>query len=546
MQSKFIFVSGGVISGLGKGITTASIALLLKSHKIKVSPVKCDMYLNIDAGTMNPLEHGEIFVTNDGTEADQDLGHYERFLDQELSQENYITAGQIYHRVLERERALEYDGNCVDAYLHIPEEIMKQFEKLGKKSAVVVIEYGGTVGEYQNVMFFEAARRMKIKYGKDVLFIHVGYLPLPPSIGEMKTKPIQQSIWQLHELGLQPDIIVCRSEKPLDERRKQKIAMAAAIEKDDIFSNPDVPYIYEVPLILEEQQMGKRIMAKLNLKSKKRNLLAWKKLNKKISKVKEEIKIGMVGKYYTSGGFSLEDSYVSVVEAIKHAAWENGLKPEIVWFDSEKLEKLGEKELTRVFEKIDAMIVPQGWGSRGVEGKIKAIQFARENKLPYLGLCFGMQMAVIEFGRHVLGLKRANTAEANPKTPHPVIHIMPDQEKYLKKRQYGGTIRLGGWKCRVLTDTRLAEIYGQPGIVSERHRHRYEFNNRYRKRYEKAGMKIAGVSPDGKLVEAVEISDHPFFIGTQFHPEYQTSPLNPHPLFIGLIKAAKKRRNNES
>jgi CTP synthase len=503
---KFIFVSGGVISGLGKGITTASIALLLKSRGLKVAPVKADMYLNIDAGTMNPLEHGEIFVTNDGTEADQDLGHYERFLDQTLNRENYITAGEIYQTVLNKERALEYDGNCVDAYLHIPEEIMKRYESLGKKADVVIIEYGGTVGEYQNVMFFEAARRMMIKHGGNVLFIHVGYLPLPASIGEIKTKPIQQSVWQLHEL--------------------------------DIITNPDVPSIYEVPLLLEAQGMAKRILKKLKLKQKRKNLKDWQELNKEIQADKRKVKIGMIGKYYTSGGFSLEDSYVSVVEAIKHAAWANDVEPKIIWFDSEKLEKLNKAQLREILNQIDAMIVPQGWGSRGVEGKIKAIQYARENQIPYLGLCFGMQMAVIEFGRNVLELKRANSTEVNPKTPHPVIHIMPDQKEYLEKKQYGGTIRLGAWKCRVLAKTKLAQTYGKPGIISERHRHRYEFNNQYKQRYQKAGMRISGVSPDGKLVEAIEIPDHPFFIGSQFHPEYLSTPLHPHPLFIGLIKAA--------
>jgi len=536
---KFIFVSGGVISGLGKGITTASIALLLKSRGFKVAPVKADMYLNVDAGTMNPLEHGEIFVTEDGTEADQDLGHYERFLDQKLGKNHYITAGAIYQTVLNKERALEYDGKCVEAYIHVPEEISKRFEKLGQEAEIVIIEYGGTVGEYQNVMFFEAARRMKIKYKEDVLFVHVGYLPLPSSIGEMKTKPLQQSIHELNALGIRPDFVICRSEKPVDKRRQDKIALAAALDGQDIINNPDVPSIYEVPLLLESQGLTQRLLQKLNLKPKKKDLQAWRGLIKQIKSLKKPVKIAMVGKYYSSGGFSLEDSYVSVVEAIKHAAWKQGVKPEIIWFDSEKLEKYQKKELQEQLSQIDAMIVPQGWGSRGVEGKIKAIQYARENQIPYLGLCFGMQMAVIEFGRNVLGLKKANSTEVNPKTPHPVIHIMPDQKKYLEKKQYGGTIRLGGWPCRVLAKTKLAETYAKTGIISERHRHRYEFNNQYKPKYEKAGMKISGLSPDGQLVEAIEIPDHPFFIGTQFHPEYQSSPLHPHPLFVELIKAVK-------
>ena len=536
MQTKFIFVSGGVISGLGKGITTASIGLLLKSSGLKVSAVKCDMYLNIDAGTMNPLEHGEIFVTDDGTEADQDLGHYERFLDQDLTRESYITAGKIYQKVLEKERALGYDGKCVEAYIHIPEEIVRRFEKLGKKTDVVIVEFGGTVGEYQNIMFFEAARRTKIKHKENVLFVHVGYLPIPPSIGEMKTKPIQQSIHELNELGIQPDIVICRSEKSIDDRRKEKIALAAALEINDIFSNPDVPSIYEVPLFLEEQGLTKRILSKLRLKPKKKDLRTWKKMVKKVKKVKQEVKIAMVGKYYTSGGFSLEDSYISVVEAIKHGAWANNVKPKILWFDSERIEKEGIEGL----EGVDGIIVPQGWGSRGVEGKIKAVQYARENKIPYLGLCFGMQMAVIEFGRHVIGLKGANSTEVNPKTPYPVIHIMPEQKEYLEKHQYGGTIRLGAWPCKVLPETKLHMAYGK-WQISERHRHRYEFNNKYRQNFEKRGMKISGVSPDGKLVEAIEISDHPFFVGSQFHPEYKSRPLSPHPLFLEFIKAATRK-----
>jgi len=530
---KFIFVSGGVISGLGKGITAASTSLLLKSRGLTVSPVKCDMYLNIDAGTMNPLEHGEIFVTEDGAETDQDIGHYERFLDQNLGWENYLTAGQIYQRVLEQERALRYEGRCVEAYIHIPEEIIRRLERLTRRSDLVVVEYGGTVGEYQNVMFFEAARRLRIKYGKNVLFIHVGYLPIPPSIGEMKTKPMQQSIHELNTLGIQPDIIVCRAEQPVDNRRRKKIAFAAALEPSDVFASPDIPSIYEMPLILEEQGLTARILEKLDLEMPKRNLRSWRKMIKGVKEARGKVKVAIVGKYYTSGGFSLEDSYISVIEAVKHASWAEGAKPVIVWFDSEKLEKEGTDRLN----DIDGIIVPQGWGSRGVEGKIKAAQFARENKVPYLGLCFGMQMAVVEFGRHVVGLRQANSTEANPETSHPVIHVMPDQKKYLEKHQYGGTIRLGAWKCRVRSGTKLSKAYGRACVVSERHRHRYEFNNRYRKRFEKAGMVFSGVSPDGKLVEAIEISDHPFFVGTQFHPEYKSRPLSPHPLFVEFIKA---------
>ncbi len=540
MKTKFIFVTGGVISGLGKGITTASIALLLKSRDFRVIPTKCDMYLNIDAGTMNPLEHGEIFVLDDGMECDQDLGHYERFLNDDLTRENYITAGQIYQTVLSKERALEYEGKCLDAYLHIPEEIVDRFEKLGKKSEIVVIEYGGTVGEYQNIMFFEAVRRMKIKYKGNVLLIHVGYLPTPGFLGEMKTKPIQQSIWTLHSLGIQPDIIVCRSEKSIDDRRKKKIAFAGSLESEDIFANPDVESIYEVPLILEKQKITERILRKLKIKPKKKDLKDWRRMMESIKRAKRSVKIGIVGKYYTSGNFALGDSYVSVIEAVKHGAWVNKVKPEILWFDSEKIEKEGVPEKLK---KVDGIIIPQGWGSRGIEGKIMAVKYARENKIPFLGLCFGMQMAVIEFARNVLGLKSANSTEVNPKTSYPVIHIMPEQEKYLASHQYGGTIRLGVWPCQVVAKTLLSQAYSRVGTIYERHRHRYEFNNQYRQKFEKAGMKFSGLSPDRKLVEAIEISNHPFFLGTQFHPEYKSRPLQPHPLFVEFIRACEKHEH---
>ncbi len=532
-MTKYIFVSGGVISGLGKGITTASMGLLLKSCGFKIAPLKCDMYLNLDAGTMNPLEHGEIFVTEDGTETDQDLGHYERFLDIELGRENYITAGQVYQEVLRQERSLEFEGKCVEAYTHIPREIIKRLENLGKKAEIVLVEFGGTVGEYQNIMFFEAARRLRIKYRNDVLFVHVGYLPIPSFLGEMKTKPLQQSIHELNELGITPDMIVCRAEKPIDKRRKEKIAFAAALETEDIFSNPDVPSIYEVPLVLEEQKFTRRILAKLNLKPRRKNLTDWQKMVERTKKTEKEVTIAMITKYYSSGDFSLGDAYVCVVEAIKHAAWACGVQPKIIWVDAEKIEKEGiPKELIEA----NGIIIPQGWGSRGTEGKICAVRYAREQKIPFLGLCFGMQMASIEFARNVLGLKGANSTEVNPKTKYPVIHLMADQAKYLAKHQYGGTIRLGAWPCLVKPKTKLSQIYQKTGVIKERHRHRFEFNNFFRRRFEKAGMVFSGVSPDGRLAEAIELPDHPFFVASQFHPEYESHPLSPHPLFLEFIK----------
>ncbi len=528
---KYIFVSGGVLSGLGKGITTASIGLLLKSRGIKVTLVKCDMYLNIDAGTMNPLEHGEVFVTADGMETDQDLGHYERFLGEELSRENYITAGQIYGEVLKNERALKYDGKCVEAYQHLPPEIIRRVDQAAQKhrAKIVLVELGGTAGEYQNVMFFEAIRRLKLERPNDVILVHVGYLPMPPSIGELKSKPLQQSVHELNSLGLQPDFIVARSEKAVDRKRREKIALASGLSEENIFANPDVDLIYEVPLVLEGQSLTKKILKRLDVRAGGKDLEEWRSLVKKIKKVGRgggKIKIGVVGKYQTTGDYLLSDSYVCVVEAIKHASWANQVNPEIVWVDSERIEKKG----TGGLEGVGGIIVPQGWGRRGVEGKIKAVQFARENKVPFLGLCFGMQMAVIEFARNVCGLKRANSTEVNPRTPHPVIHIMPRQAKYLKKRQYGGTIRLGQWPCKMKEET-----------VHERHRHRYEVNNRYKRRLEAKGLVVLGTSPDGKLVEAIGLppSLHPFFVGTQFHPEYQSWPLKPHPLFLAFIQAVK-------
>lgn len=540
MQPKFIFISGGVISGLGKGITTASISLLLKSCGYRVAPVKCDAYVNIDAGTIRPQEHGEVFVCDDGIETDQDLGNYERFVNESLSRANYITTGQIYQEVIRKERAFEYKGEDVEVVPHVPEEMMRRFKEAGKKMKAdfVLVEIGGTVGEYQNILFIEANRIMKVRDKEDVLHIHVGYLPTPSSIGEMKSKPVQTSVRLLNETGIQPDFLIARAEKPLDARRKERLALFCNIASEDIISNPDVKSIYEIPLIFEEQQLGKKILNKFGLRPKKRkNLKEWRKLVKRIKMTEKssskKIKIGLVGKYQKVGDFRLEDAYISVVEAIKHASWANGVKSEVIWFDSEQMETEGTKDL----EAVDGIIIPQGWGSRGVEGKIKAIQFARENKIPYLGLCFGMQMAVIEFARNVVGLKKANSMEVNPKTPYPVIHIMPEQEKYLAAHQYGGTIRLGAWPCRLTKGSKMAVAYGQ-NLISERHRHRYEFNNQYKKQFEEKGLLFSGTSPDGRLVEAIELPGHPFFVGTQFHPEYKSHPLKPHPLFLNFIKAS--------
>jgi CTP synthase len=534
---KYIFVTGGVISGLGKGITTASIGLLLKSAGYKVSALKVDMYLNVDAGTMNPVEHGEVFVTEDGIETDQDIGNYERFLNRDLHRHNYLTLGQVYWDVLNKERSLGYKGKTVQGHIHIPQDIISKLKSVAKKDKadILLIEVGGTVGEYQNVMFFEAMRRFRQKYPENVFIAHLVYLPVPHHLGEMKSKPAQASIYELYKLGLCPDFVVCRSDKPLDKKRRETIAFNTGIDLEAIFTAPTIDNIYEIPVLLQKQGMDKKVFETIGLQKRAADLTHWNKYLKQAKKPSKKVSVAIVGKYFASGGYSLEDAYVCVIEALKHAAAKVGSKVQIDWFDVEKVrpEKLS---------KYDGVIIPQGWGSRGVEEKIQMVEYVRTNKIPFLGLCFGMQMAVIEYARNVLGLEGANTIEANPDTAHPVIHIMPDQEKYLKQKKYGGTIRLGAWPCKLRAGSLLKKLYGgRKAQVMERHRHRYEVNNKYKKRLEDAGLRITGTSPDGKLAEAVELSknNHPFFVATQFHPEYKSRPLKPHPLFCGFIEACK-------
>jgi len=550
-KAKYIFVSGGVISGLGKGITSASVCFLLKSHGLRVAPVKCDAYVNIDAGTIRPQEHGEVFVTDDGIETDQDLGHYERFIDENLTRAHYVTTGQIYQEVIRRERNFEYNGEDVEVVPHVPEEMIRRFKQAGKVSNadVVVIEIGGTVGEYQNILFLEANRIMKFRDKEEVLHVHAAFLPTPKNLGEMKSKPTQTSVRLLNETMIQPDFVVARAAKPIDQKRRQRIALFCNIEADKIISAPYVESIYEIPLIFKNQDFDKKILKKLGFDGKRKTtpyFKKWQQMVKTSKSVKKKVKIAIAGKYQKTGEYILPDSYVCVVESIKHAGWANKVKPEIIWINTETIEKNPQK--LEELKKVDGIIVPQGWGSRGVEGKIKVAQFARKKKIPYLGLCFGMQMAIVEFGRNVLELKKANSEEVDPETPHPVIHIMPKQKEYLTKKQYGGTIRLGAWPCRLFKNSQTYDFYQKRGwlpkngIVQERHRHRYEFNLKYKDRYEKAGFKIVGVSPDQKLVEAIELDKkiHPFFIGVQFHPEYKSRPLDPHPLFLEFIKACLK------
>jgi CTP synthase len=536
-MAKFIFVSGGVISGLGKGITTASLAAILKANGYKVSPMKVDMYLNQDAGTIRPIEHGEVFVTQDGLESDQDLGNYERFLDEPLSRANYTTTGQVYAEVLRRERAFEYEGEDVEAIPHVTDEIIRRFQKAGEGKDIVIIELGGTVGEYQNAIFFEAARILKMHQPQDVIHIHVAYLPIPGYLGEMKTKPVQQSVRLLNSMGIQPDFVVGRASHPMDEKRKSRIALFCNVPPGNVISNPDVGSIYEIPLVLAEQELGFKVCKALGLKVVKSDLKEWKDLVNTIKAVKDEVRLAVVGKYFGSGDYQLTDVYISVIESLKHAAWAIGKKPVLDWIDSEEIEKRGAEA---VLAGHDGIVVPGGFGTRGIEGIIESIRYAREKKIPYWGLCYGMQLACIEFARNVAGLEGAHTTEVDAKTKHPVIHVMPEQEKMMLKKEYGGTMRLGSWPCKLEKGTVSREAYGEAEIT-ERHRHRYEFNNEYRQALTDKGLVVAGTTPDGGLVEIVELGDHPFFVGVQFHPEFQSSPHAPHPLFLAFMNAASKK-----
>lgn len=524
-----------MISGLGKGITAASIGLLLKSRGIKTTNLKIDMYLNVDAGTIRPQEHGEVFVTDDGIETDQDIGHYERFLNVSLRRENYMTTGMVYKAVIDRERSFGYNGEDVEAIPHVTDEIIARVKKAGEvnKAEVVVVELGGTVGEYQNGLFFEANRIMKLKNPKDVIHVHVSYLPVIKSVGELKSKPTQQSVHVLNSMGIQQDFLIARSEQPIDQKRRARLALFCNMQDEDIIANPDLENIYEVPLHLEAQKFSDKLLKKLGLQPQGEDLQEWGRFVRRLGKSRKEVKIAMVGKYFATGNYVLKDSYICVIEAIKHACSFLGVTPNMTWINAnDKFDLRG----------YAGIVVPQGWGKRGIEGKIAAVKYAREKKVPYLGLCFGMQMAVIEFARDVCRLTGANSTEVDPQTKYPVIAVMPEQKKYLEAHQYGGTIRLGAWPCRIVAGTRLRKIYGVENI-SERHRHRYEVNNGFRERFEKKGLIISGTSPDGRLVEAIELPKeiHPFFVGTQFHPEYKSRPLSPHPIFVEFIRACLQK-----
>ena len=650
LHHKYIFVIGGVMSGVGKGVATSSIGTLLSAKGFSINLVKVDPYLNVDAGTMNPTEHGEVFVLDSGLETDQDMGNYERFLNRSASPADYMTSGMIYKSVIDRERALGYGGKCVEAVPHIRDEIVRRFEYAAKnsKSDISIIEIGGTVGDYLNIMFIEAARLLKIRHPDDCLFIMVSYLPVPSKLGEMKTRPTQHAVHQLASYGVNTDIIIARADRSLDARRKEKIAVACNINTDHVISAPDIESIYDVPvnfdndglgqIVMDSLKLEKKTLDKENTKAKNKgkigkggkaadknnfaNFSEWKKMAKEIKNhANHSVKIAIVGKYFSTGDFILTDAYLSVLEAIKFSAREAGVKAIIEAVNATDFEKVesqksikskvknandalahntssaatqDERRLFRhersdmrkstsgvvggtvqdnvavspfsILDTFDGIIVPGGFGSTGIEGKLNVIQYAREYNIPYFGLCYGMQLMTIEFARHKLGLKDANTTEIDPKTKNPVIDIMPDQKKKMEDKNYGGSMRLGAYPARLVPGTIAYEAYFKEKFqdpnskiqinskskikntksltIHERHRHRFEVNPKYVERLEKAGLVFSGKSPDGTLCEIAELprSQHPFFLGTQFHPEFLARPLSPHPLFTEFMKAAKNKK----
>lgn len=548
-MTRYIFIAGGVMSGIGKGVATASIGRILKSKGFRVTAIKIDPYINVDAGTMNPVEHGEVFVTEDGCECDQDVGNYERFLDENIYDANYMTTGRVYQAVINRERNLEYNGKCVEVVPDIPNEVIDRIKSAGKKtkSDFVLIEIGGTVGEYQNMLFLEAARMLKISEPKNVFFVLVSYLPVPKIIGEMKTKPTQYAVRTLNAAGIQPDMILARSTASLDEPRKKKIAVFCNVAPENIISAPDIDSIYDVAVNFEKENLGNRILKSLEMKSRPSDLKEWQAFADIVKNTTEKVKIGIVGKYFETGAFTLLDSYISVLEAVKHSAYFYKRKPEIHWLSAEKYEK--DKSALKELEEYDGIIIPGGFGTRGTEGKINVIEYCRKNEIPFLGLCLGLQLAVIEFSRNVCGISDATSREFDKNPKNPVIDVMEEQKELLKEKRYGGTMRLGAYDCEVQTGTISHRAYkdwrGEDNsgayVISERHRHRYEVNNDYREQLEKNGLVIAGINPKKNLVEIVEIKNHPFFAGTQFHPEFKSRPMKPHPLFREFIKAAIKK-----
>lgn len=551
---KFVFVVGGVMSGVGKGIATSSIGTILKARGFRVTAIKIDPYINVDAGTMNPTEHGEVFVLDDGDETDQDMGNYERFLDTTLTRINYMTTGRVYQEVIRRERNLEYGGKNVEVVPDIPLEVLRRIKQASENANadVTLIEIGGTIGEYQNILFLEAARMLKQELPEDVAFVMVSYLPMPPKIGEIKTKPTQYAARTLNSAGIQADIILARSEVPIDEKRRAKLALFCNVRPEHVISAPDVDSIYDIPLNFEKDGLGEALTTILGLPSGRADFGPWETLVDRSKSARTPLKIAVVGKYFDSGDFVLSDVYISVIEAVKFSAYREGMKPELTWFNSKDFEK-GTKNVSEL-GNYDGIVVPGGFGSTGVEGIIKAITYARENKVPYFGLCYGMQLATIEYARNVVGLSGAHTTEINADTLHPIIVIMDEQREKMARKDYGGTMRLGAWPALLKPGSVAYEAYTDSKsytleaksykLIHERHRHRYEVNPAYIERLEAAGYVFSGQSPDRKLMEIAELpkETHPFFLGTQFHPELKARPLAPHPLFTAFVKAACLRR----
>ncbi|MGM9978392.1 MAG: CTP synthase [Clostridium sp.] len=531
MNKKYIFVTGGVVSGLGKGITAASLGRLLKCRGLKVAAQKFDPYINIDPGTMSPFQHGEVFVTDDGAETDLDLGHYERFIDESLNKYSNITTGKVYWNVLNKERRGEYLGETVQVIPHITNEIKNQVYLLGEKTKadIIITEIGGTVGDIESQPFLEAIRQVSLEVGREnCLFIHVTLIPFLQGSEELKSKPTQHSVKELQGLGISPNIIICRCDRPVTEEVKHKISLFCNIKKDCVIENSTLPVLYEAPLMLEKSNFSEVVCRELGIKGTTCDLTEWTAMVEKVKNATETIKIAIIGKYV-----QLHDSYLSVVESLKHAGFANDLKVEIEWIDSEEITK---ETVAEKLKDCKGVVVPGGFGNRGVEGKIEAVRYVRENNIPFLGICLGMQVAAIEFARNVLGYKDANSREFDELSKHTVIDIMESQKGIT---DMGGTMRLGLYPCKIKVGSKLYEAYGKD-FIEERHRHRFEFNNEYREEYIKNGMDFGGLSPDGRLVESVEIDKNDFFVGVQYHPEFLSRPNRPHPLFVALIKAAKK------
>ena len=529
MPVKYVFVTGGVVSGLGKGITAASLGRLLKARGYTVTMQKFDPYINIDPGTMNPVQHGEVFVTEDGTETDLDLGHYERFIDENLDKNSNVTTGKVYWSVLNKERRGDFGGGTVQVIPHITNEIKSRFYRnySTKDTEIAIIEIGGTVGDIESQPFLESIRQFQHEVGREnAILIHVTLIPYLKASGEMKTKPTQASVKSLQGMGIQPDILVCRSELPLDAKLRDKIGLFCNVPTKNVLQNLDVDILYEAPLAMENERLAHVACECLNLPCPEPDLDEWRTMIDNWKHPQTKVKIALVGKY-----ISLHDAYISVVEALKHAGCANRAEVEIKWVDSELV---NDDNVAKILSDVSGILVPGGFGDRGIEGKISAIRYARENKIPFLGLCLGMQLSIVEFSRHVLGYADAHSAELDPATTHPVIHLMPDQNGV---ENIGGTLRLGSYPCVLDKNSKAYEVYGTDHIT-ERHRHRYEVNNDYRKALTEAGMDLCGLSPDERIVEMCEIKDHPWFIGTQAHPELKSRPNRPHPLFKGFVKAA--------